>query len=1209
MNQLMKKLLFLFSIWFATGFIFGQTPTASENYIYTRNYLSEDGSKKSETVQYFDGLGRIKQTVSVKSTATGKDLVLPVYYDELGRKPKDMLPLPMNTGNLGIQTVSEADVNTYYGVSNAYSEKIFDNSPLGRTLEVAAPGDAWKKNSGHTRKLDYEVNTAADQVKKYSVTTSWTGGTASFSLPVMAWYPEGQLMKNISTDEDGKQSIDFKDSEGKTVLARKMDGNTPVDTYYIHNLYGQLVLVIPPKAGEKIAQNGNTATQAILDQYCYQYKYDNRGRLVEKRLPGRDFWDYMVYDKQNRLVLSQDANQHLKQWKFTKYDRLGRAVYTGLFANTSTREAMQNALNSMSANALNNEARSSAPFVSGGLNIYYTKNAFPTGSMTVLTVNYYDDYAPYAPARPAAVFGKATLQAAPVQYAANGMVTYRSLKGMPTSSSVKNIEDNGWTHSHIWYDGQGRPVGTHTVNHLGGYTKTESDLDFTGVVQQSRTYHKRLASDTERIITQTFAYDSQNRLLVQKHQVDGNPEEVISQNTYNDLGQVTVKKVGNTVASPLQTINYTYNIRGWLTSINDPDNLGTDLFGYRINYNTVQGAAIPNIDYGSLQVKARYNGNIAEVYWKTLTQENEPMKRYGYVYDGLNRLSAGFYQKAGSENAGEFFEKIDYDTDGSILRLKRSEGIQPGNSIATVIDNLKYEYAGTRLASITDEQQNSSGYPYVAAPNTLGYDANGNMTSHQDKGISSIQYNYLNLPKQVTRNAQVTDYTYRADGVKVKKLFGDIETDYLDGFQYKSTKLSEAGSGSGDIMIHDPNEAAEMKLRIIPTAEGYYDALLNQYVYNYTDHLGNVRLSYTDTDKNGNIQPRSYKYQVCDGPRNPLNPPNCIDYWKPGEIVEVNDYYPFGLLHNYTATTQNAYQYKYNGKELQEDGSYDFGARMYMPEIARWGVIDPLAESYRRWSPYHYAMDNPIRFTDPDGMGSYDSGGQWHSEMEDFYNYHNMSSAYLPKSLSQSMGGGSGDGGGGGGSSPTFQFPKGTEEYYQKNYPAFYDFVKNVLPKMVGDSNFMKALSSASGFSVEELGEIFQYGKGMNLKVLDLPFGDAEYLPLGMTDSSAKNTAAIDTPLLNWFEKADLNTKSIEGLSNLMYMTAVIAHETAHLGDDTKRTVKYNDTGLSSTYGDVGNFFEIRAFGGRMGSYSSGVSGYIKNYVRANFNLLQSIFK
>ncbi|ROH99379.1 RHS repeat-associated protein [Chryseobacterium daecheongense] len=96
------------------------------------------------------------------------------------------------------------------------------------------------------------------------------------------------------------------------------------------------------------------------------------------------------------------------------------------------------------------------------------------------------------------------------------------------------------------------------------------------------------------------------------------------------------------------------------------------------------------------------------------------------------------------------------------------------------------------------------------------------------------------------------------------------------------------------------------------------------------------------------------------------------------------------MLHNYTATTQNAYQYKFNGKELQENGMYDFGARMYMPDLGRWGVIDPLAESYRRWSPYHYAMDNPVVFTDPDGMGSYDSNGVWHSEMEDFNNYHHI---------------------------------------------------------------------------------------------------------------------------------------------------------------------------------------------------------------------------
>ncbi|AZA56571.1 DUF6443 domain-containing protein [Chryseobacterium shandongense] len=933
----MKKILIPIGALLVSGLSHAQL-TNTENYVYSKTYLDYNGTtaiKTSETVQYFDGLGRPKQVVNIKASPTGKDVVTPIVYDGFGRQVRDYLPVPQQSTQNGIYMQSSSmvdfpvgDPTGVYPNEKAFVHKNLENSPLDRMLSQIQPGAAWQ---GKPVQFGYDANTTADAVKKYTTVTTWENGATKSVMSQSTNYQAAQLYKNTVTDEDGNQTIEFKNGEGQVLLVRKMNGTQSVDTYYVYNEFNQLAYVIPP-----LASNTITLSLSDLDNLCYQYKYDGRNRLVEKKLPGKG-WEFMVYDKADRLVFTQDAMMRpTSKWLFTKYDQFGRVILTGIVQGSADRTPMQDVI----GNLVITETRNSGGFIKNDQSIQYTNTYFPYLE-TILSVNYYDTYPSYSfnPAFPTSILGESTLTETNT---AEGLST----KSLPVMSLVKNIEDDNWTKNYTYYDKKGRAIGSYSINHLGGRTQTESKLDFAGVVKQSITRHKRLNTDTDKVITENFTYDSQNRLLTHTHQVDNNPMEYLAQNTYNELSQLQTKKVGGTsLGSGLQTVDYQYNIRGWMTKINDPKNLNGKLFGYEIKYNQVEGQQTPDPFDSSLKVLPKYNGNIAEVDWRTNTASSDYLRRYGYVYDKLNRLSAGFYQREDRPAAQEYFEKMSYDLNGNITTLKRTASLD-GNTTAGLIDNLSYVYFNNnnsnRLKTVTDSSTDYRGYPDISGIE-IGYDDNGNMTSHQDKGILQIDYNFLNLPNYIKFNDYVnlrsgkkyvnSQNLYRADGIKIQKIHSyknpnsvlalAVKTiDYLDGFQYEEIQ-----------------NVSPYTLKFAPTTEGYFNFENNKYIYNYVDHLGNVRLSYFH---NGSGI----------------------------EVLEENNYYPFGLKHEgYNALAGNpAYQYKFQGQELQETGWYSFKWRNYMPDVGRFFNIDPLTEEYPTWSPYVFSGNRVIDAREIEGL-------------------------------------------------------------------------------------------------------------------------------------------------------------------------------------------------------------------------------------------------
>ncbi|MBE8725376.1 DUF6443 domain-containing protein [Flavobacterium hungaricum] len=924
-----------------------QAQSRNENYIINRIFKSPmtevSGVKSSSDVQenitYYDGLGRPVQTIAIRQGGDDSNIITPIEYDGFGRQEKEYLPFTAANNNYN-KIDSQAALNavqSYYQTDSyentiyPYSQKKFETSPLNRVLKQAAPGNDWAMDSGHEIKIEYQTNTA-DEVRLFEVITTWNEASGVYEISF--WdngnYDKNELYKTITYDEntvanpleeDGS-TVEFKNKEGQVVLKRTYESRKKYDTYYVYDEYGNLTYVIPPKAEGAI-------TEDMLNNLCYQYQYDYRNRMVEKKLPGKQ-WEFIVYNKQNQVVATGPVNSPFQNetasgWFITKYDAFGRSIYTGwvsALVNTQSRHSLQQEQNTFIPVV---ETKPGSVIIEG---ITVKGNAAqPKSGLKILTANYYDDYE-YAKInyRPYFIGGQQ------VDYDNYHLTTGIWTRVLTTAAAL-----SGET-TYLFYDTKKRKIENLINNYLGGFTRIDHMLDFTGKTLTKFTAHRL---DTSKLITEIlekFTFSEQDRLLTHTHKINAEAAQLLSNNHYDAIGRLEQKDVGNTVTDPLQKILYAYNIRGWLTHINDVrtepgTSIGPDIFAMRLTYNSLYMAKD--------NAKPLYNGNISGIQWRTIT-DGGVRRSYDYHYDQLNRLIEAVYHTPRlTDNKNYFGESLGYDKNGNILKLQRKfmAGVS-SNPYADNMDDLDYFYKpeSNQLTKVTDKSNNPQGFKddsdgYNDTEDDYQYDDNGNLIKDQNKNITQITYNHLNLPKKITfATGSTIDYIYNATGEKVEKIVTDngvvTKTNYLTGFQYKNGVLQFFPTPEGYV-------------RNTSTTPGTYTF---GYVFNYTDHLGNVRLSYFKNPKTNKL-----------------------------EVLEENNYYPFGLKHQgyNTDNLQPNYKYKYNGKELQDElglAMYDYGARNYDPALGRWMNIDPLAEKSRRFNPYTYALNNPIYFIDPDGM-------------------------------------------------------------------------------------------------------------------------------------------------------------------------------------------------------------------------------------------------
>lgn len=959
----MKKyiLLFFVSFPFCWG-VFGQSISTDKNAIThsrlrvatTNEADANDPTKAVVTISYADGLGRGLQSVGYQQSPTQKDIITgAITYDEYGRPSVSILPAPATSGIGAYQSNAIGLGQSFYGDTRPYSSiTAFDNSPLNRERETIGAGQAWATNNKKTQVFD-EI--AGTDIRLYKL-------DGSNNIILSGTYPAHSLYKKRIIDEQGYTSITIQDKQGRLIQKQQQDVNGYITTYYIYDGLGRVLAIIQPEGYELNTSINYNSTE--WQRWVFTYTYDARGRVIEKHIPAAGI-EYMVYDKTDRQVLSQDAHQRISnKWSFTKYDQYGRVIINGELTNNNNRSQLQTLFNGVTT-----------PYEIW--NNGYTNQSFPIsyGSTDEKFWNFYDNYSWIAG-----------------EWAFNGAVAYNAdnyssnAKGLQTGAFARSNEDNSKVfHTVMHYDKKGRVMQTYQVHHKGGVNAfqkpivTNYEYNFAGEVTKEKVLYQIDGLPNTEAIT-SHEYDHVGRILKVFHGINTTPTEIVKMD-YDEVGRLLQKKVlpngayvvggvkdyinrpnpdgivtqnntqdvarkaivleptnsidainlttysaqiysdapSGTPISGLQTMNYAHHIRGGLLGIN-LDNSGNatpkasegDLFSYKIEYETA----------------GFYDGNIGKQSWQTTDNQNIPLgvRAYTYAYDASSRLKTASFSGLNGENYS--LPNLSYDKNGNIQNLQRK-----GKNGSTYgdIDNLSYTYAGNKLLSVTDGISGNHEVDFVPrGGGAYTYYPNGALQSDENEQITNIIYDtFLKQPIEVVLS----------DGRNIKYFYDGAGRLFKTVYYSDATTVLETWDFIGGIILKN----GLFYQMATPEGRAIYSGGAWQYEFDYKDHLGNTRVSFK---ANGNNLEK--------------NSETAFD--------------PYGVRLPIGANNAFQNRYEMQGHEAEKTfglNRINFGNRTVNPTIGRFDRVDRFSEKYVSLSTFQYAANNPIRFIDVNGDSTF----------------------------------------------------------------------------------------------------------------------------------------------------------------------------------------------------------------------------------------------